>query len=98
MGTHWKDGYSAHVDLALLVDGKRLSIGQVGPDSFILRQPCHLEAGFADLVVRIDDYVETWRIALFEGADPTNRIVRYEAVGKTSAASGEQTAAALTSD
>jgi hypothetical protein len=81
MGTHWKDGYSSHVDLALIVNGETLRLAQVGPESLILQTPCDLEPGFADLIITIDDLIEKYRIAIYEGSSAQNPIVRYDAVG-----------------
>ncbi|HTQ37924.1 MAG TPA: hypothetical protein VMJ32_02790 [Pirellulales bacterium] len=78
MGTHWKDGYSSHVDLSLVVNGEKLRVAQVGPESLILQTPRDLEPGFADLIIRVDDSIEQYRIALYEGSSARNPIVRYD--------------------
>jgi hypothetical protein len=80
MGTQWKDGYSAHVELTLVVDGERLPVAQVGPESLILRNASELEPCFADLIIRIDDTVDNYRIAIYDGASQSNPIVKYEDV------------------
>jgi hypothetical protein len=80
MGTRWKDGYSAHVELRLDLGDRVLKVAQVGPSSLILREPCDLEPCFGDLIIRVDDSVEKYRVALYEGASAKNAIVRYEDV------------------
>jgi hypothetical protein len=80
MGTHWKDGYSSHVDLSLIVDGIRHRVSQVGPDSIILQHPCELKPGFADLFIRVDHSIEKYRIALYEGASASDPVIKYEDV------------------
>ncbi len=80
MGTQWKDGYSAHVELTLVVDGERLPVAQVGPESIILRNARELEPCFADLIVQIDDSVHNYRIVIYDGASQSNPIVKYEDV------------------
>ncbi len=78
MGIHWKDGYSSHVDLTLVVDGMKFRVAQVGPDSLILQSPCNLEPGFADLIIRVDNSIEKYRIVLYQGSSADNPIVPYE--------------------
>jgi hypothetical protein len=90
MGTQWKDGYSAHVELTLVVDGERLPVAQVGPEAFILRNARELAPCFADLIVRIDDTVHNYRIAVYDGASQSNPIVKYEDVPVNGASIGKQ--------
>lgn len=37
MGQRWLDGYSAEVEIYLLVNGKRFDVAQIGNGSLILR-------------------------------------------------------------
>jgi hypothetical protein len=72
MGQHWLDGYSAHVEIHLLLDGKQIDIAQIGHGSFILRSPQSIPPGTeATLVIKIDGREEVEQVFLAEGA--TNR-------------------------
>jgi hypothetical protein len=69
MGTQWKDGYSAQVDLYLHVDGKRLRLAQVGPQFLILRDQCIIPAGaLAKIVIGVDGKEEEHDVVLHKGA------------------------------
>ena len=59
--------HSAEVEMSLLVNGKRLSVGQLGPDFLILdevvaQQPCE-----AVIEMRVDDDLDQWSVRLPEG-------------------------------
>ncbi len=62
----WKDGYSAAVEIRLIVDGRELSVAQVGPRSLILRQPCELPSGDARIIIKVDDHEEEHDVILRE--------------------------------
>jgi hypothetical protein len=56
MGIQWKDGFSAHVELFLLVEDKKLRVAQVGPESLILRDTCTIPPGTRGrIVIKVDD-------------------------------------------
>lgn len=48
-------GYSARINLELIVNGQVIDVAQTGPDKLILREPATLPAGEATLVITIDD-------------------------------------------
>jgi hypothetical protein len=78
MGTSWAHGYSAHVELFLVVGGEKLRVAQVGPDSLILRDLRVIAPSTsAKLVINIDDHREEHDVVLFEGAAGTNEPVRF---------------------
>ena len=78
MGTSWANGYSAHVEIYLLVDGEPLRVAQVGPGSLILRDLREIPPGAsAKLVIKIDDHNEEHDIILFEGASGSRQPVRF---------------------
>ena len=78
MGKQWSDGYSARVRLGLRVDGARLEVAQVGPDSLILREPRVIAPStIADLIIEVDDKVEVTSVILAEGASRTDARVKY---------------------
>jgi hypothetical protein len=55
MGFRWQDGgYSAEVQIYLIVDGRRLPVAQVGKDFLILREPADIPSGHAVLNITID--------------------------------------------
>ena len=47
-------GYSAHVELTLIVAGDRIELAQVGHQRIYLRSPMTLPAGPAELIVQVD--------------------------------------------
>jgi hypothetical protein len=78
MGTSWANGYSAHVELYLLVGGEQLRVAQVGPDSLILRDIRVIAPSTsAKLVINIDDHHEEHEVVLFEGASGTRQPVKF---------------------
>jgi hypothetical protein len=65
MGFRWQDGgYSAEVELYLLVDGRRLPVAQVGKDFLILRDPVDVPSGYAELSITIDGNEQIHQIIL----------------------------------
>jgi hypothetical protein len=69
MGIHWKDGYSARVELYLDVGDKRLRVAQVGPASLILRDPCTLPPGTpGTIVINVDGTLKEHAVVLHNGA------------------------------
>jgi hypothetical protein len=78
MGTSWANGYSAHVELYLLVGGEQLRVAQVGPDSLILRDMRVIAPSTsATLVIKIDDHDEQHDVVLYEGASGTRQPVKF---------------------
>lgn len=69
MGKRWVDGYSADVDVYLLIGEKRYSIAQIGGGSFILRGNQTIPAlTEATLVIVIDGVEERQPIVTCEEA------------------------------
>jgi len=69
MGTSWETGYSSKVDIYLLVDGQRLGVAQVGPDTFFLSKPAEIPAGIqATIVIEVDGREDRHLVLLYEGA------------------------------
>ncbi len=69
MGQRWLDGYSAHVEAYLLIDGKRYDIAQISSGSMILRGDVKLTANTrATLVIIVDGTEEREEITLCEDA------------------------------
>lgn len=65
MGQRWLDGYSAAVEIYLLVDGTRYDVAQIGAGSLILRGPAQIAAQtMATLVMVVDGEEERQQIVL----------------------------------
>jgi hypothetical protein len=78
MGTTWTDGFSAHVDLFLLVDGERLDVAQVGPSSFIFSKPVELPPGTeGELVISVDGVETKSQVLLQHGSRAEIEPVAY---------------------
>jgi hypothetical protein len=78
MGNAWQDGYSAHVDLYLLIDGEQIGVSQVGPGWFILQDDRHLPPGSeGELVVAIDGSEKRQHVFLHHGASGRGIEVAY---------------------
>ncbi len=67
MNTNASLGYSADVRMHLNVNGFVLSIGQLGPDFIILRNPAEHPPAEAEIVLSIDGEESRWNVHLPEG-------------------------------
>ena len=66
MGIRWDEGgYSAQVEIYVLIDGAKHDVAQIGPDSLILRQPLEFAKGPAQIVVSVDGRQETHEVILY---------------------------------
>ena len=78
MGQKWFDGYSAAVEIYLVIDGKRYDVAQIGAGSLILRDshkiPPHTHA---KLVMNLDGVEESENIFLGEGANNNEELVPF---------------------
>jgi hypothetical protein len=84
MGTFWKDGYSAHVDIYLLVAGQQLPVAQVGPRELILQQPHELPPdSIGELVIDVDGRSVLYPIAIRKGARADSAIIQFEDLPST---------------
>ena len=68
-------GYSARINLELIVNGQVIDVVQTAPDRLTLRDPATLPAGEATLVITIDDKRHVTPIIMSETTD--SRIVRF---------------------
>ncbi|HEX4146901.1 MAG TPA: hypothetical protein VHY91_25615 [Pirellulales bacterium] len=70
MGKRWKDGYSASVELYVLVGDKRFGVAQVGPSFFVLKdQEVAIPPGTdGRLVIIIDGREKSYPIFMQRGA------------------------------
>ena len=67
MGQRWRDGYSADVEIYLLIDGKRYDVAQIGRGKFILRGEHAIAADTrATLVIIVDGEEERQEILICE--------------------------------
>jgi hypothetical protein len=60
-------GYSADVQMQLAINGRVLSIGQLGPDFVILRNPTDHPPAEAEITLSIDGRVRRWTVLLPDG-------------------------------
>jgi hypothetical protein len=78
MGQRWLDGYSAEVELYLLIDGERIDIAQIADGSIILRDPYVIQSGTsATLVIKIDGHEEREEIVLKSSAENNRELVTF---------------------
>jgi hypothetical protein len=69
MGQRWLDGYSAEVEIYLLIDGKRIDVAQIGGNTLILRGAAEIAASTrATLVVIVDSVEEREEIVICDNA------------------------------
>ena len=81
-------GYSADVQMDLSVNGRSFSIGQLGPDFIILRDPADHPPAIGQITFSIDGRVRRWPVQLPDGIaanQPETRIAdcNAEANGST---------------
>jgi hypothetical protein len=77
MGVHWKQGgYSATVEMYLLVEGERHEIAQIGPSFLLLSHPRLINSGHAQIVIRVDDHEEIQDVILCQ-SDPASLELAY---------------------
>jgi len=82
MGRSWVDGYSAEIEIWLLVCFEQFRISKIGPESFVLRDAIAIPPGTkAQLLMKIDDSEEIQDILLSEGASGTASPVMYVVEG-----------------
>jgi hypothetical protein len=78
MAIRTMDGYSSSVAIHLEIDGQRLDVAQIGPDSLILRSPTEIAPSTsATLVINIDGRIERDEIVLHEGATKDMVLIPY---------------------
>ena len=69
MGQRWLDGYSADVDVYLLIKGTRYDVAQIGGGQLILRGNPEIPANTqATLIVIVDGLEERQEILICEDA------------------------------
>jgi hypothetical protein len=69
MGQRWFDGYSADVEIYLVIDGKRYDVAQICRGSLFLRDAHQIPpATTAKLVIKIDGIEESEQVFLGNGA------------------------------
>lgn len=68
-------GHSAEVKMHLTVDGKRLSVGQMGPDFLIMDATEDYAPTIAQLYLSVDGNEREWDIHLPEGISAGSRRV-----------------------
>lgn len=76
--SHAASGYSAEVQLRLIVNDREYALSQIGPDSIAPREPIALLPCEADVVMDVDDHRKVWRVWLPDGISPEDTFVRTE--------------------
>jgi hypothetical protein len=78
MGIQWKDGYSAQVEIYLVVGDQKLDVAQVGPGWFILQEPNALPPETeAELVITVDGRETRRHVFIHDGALVDAKEVAY---------------------
>jgi hypothetical protein len=78
MGQRWLDGYSADIEIYLIVDGKKHDVAQIGGGSLILRDPIATPADTsAKLVIRIDGHEEIEQVVLTNGSAKDEPVISF---------------------
>ncbi len=78
IGKRRADGYSAHVDIYLIVGNEKIRISRIGPDSFVVADRVEIPpATQCTLVIRVDDHEEACDILITEGVSGNERPARY---------------------
>lgn len=67
-------GFSARVDLYLIVSGARIDIGQVDHERVYFSEPVTFDGCECDLVVEIDGEARAKPIRLHPTSEPTRRV------------------------
>ena len=77
MGINLRDGgYSTRVEIFVLIEGEMVPVSQIGPHSFVLREPRRGSLGPAELLIRIDDQEERHPVVI-TSEDPTATEMAY---------------------
>jgi hypothetical protein len=70
-------GYSADVQMDLLIAGQRIRLAQIGPGRLVFDHPILLPATTGEVVLLIDGHPRRWNVAIKPGTTPS-RIVEAE--------------------
>jgi hypothetical protein len=74
MGIQWQHGgYSAEVEIHLVVEGRRFAVSHIGPDSLILRDEESVPNGHAQIIIKIDGREEVHDV-IIHAADSTSEL------------------------
>lgn len=78
MGQRWSNGYSADVEIFLVIEGKRYDVAQVGNGGLLLRDSHQIPPSTnATLVLRIDGVEQVEEVVLTDGAVDNEQLVTY---------------------
>jgi hypothetical protein len=69
-------GYSAVVELRLMLNGESIDVAKTGPDRITLVEPRELPAGPAELIITIDGR-DTIHPVVLQASSAASRIVSY---------------------
>jgi hypothetical protein len=68
--------HSADVRIALSINGHVLSVGQLGPDFIILREPINYPPTDASILLSIDGDEQRWSVHLPDGIEVSKAATR----------------------
>ena len=71
-------GYSAEVQLRLIVDDHEYALSQIGPNCIVPRGTVTLPPCEADVVMHVDGHRRVWRVWLPDGVSPKSTFARTE--------------------
>lgn len=83
--TNNSSGYSTHVELYLVVNGRRLELGQVGSEHCTLRHPEDIPPSRAEIVTIVDGEETKTSVFLPDGASATSRRIPHQSLTSASA-------------
>jgi hypothetical protein len=73
-------GYSARVEIHLILNGESLNVGQLGPEHCMLREPREFPPSPAEIVLIVDDEETRLPVFLKNGGTATDRCIPYTLV------------------
>jgi hypothetical protein len=69
MGIVWPDGYSADLEISLIIEGNRYRVAKLGPDYLILADAQEIRPGDSGkVVITVDGRSTAYEVVLFRGA------------------------------
>jgi len=79
-------GFSTHVELFLVVNGRQMELGQVGSEHCTIRNPEDLPPSHAEIVTIVDGDETRIPVLLPNGASAASRRISYTQIATESAA------------
>ncbi|HZN34637.1 MAG TPA: hypothetical protein VFB80_12505 [Pirellulaceae bacterium] len=70
-------GYSAHVEMFLILNGQQFDLGQIGPEHCIVRNPAEVPPSPGEIVLIVDGNETRLQVYLPHGISSSSRKVAY---------------------